>query len=231
MPLDILFEDEHLVAINKPHNLLVHHSPMAAEIKEAALQQLRDQLGHKVYPMHRLDRPTSGVLIFAKNSEAAKLGQVLFEASSTTKEYLAVVRGFAPESITLDREVQAADSKKAKAAKTHFIRLNTIELPHAVHPYNSARYSLIKAQPFTGRMHQIRLHLRHLRHVIVGDKKYGDRYHNRFIAAHYGWPQLFLHANILQFDHPIEHQKRITVKAPLPAHFQQLLKTFDWEKS
>ncbi|HEY4651478.1 MAG TPA: pseudouridine synthase, partial [Pontibacter sp.] len=170
--LDIIFEDAYYVAINKPHGLLVHRTRIAEEKKEFALQLLRDQLGQKVYPVHRLDRGTAGVLLFAKSAEAAAPLVQLFGERETGKTYYAIVRGYTPEADTINNPIRPDKDHQHKApqeAITHYTRLATIELPIPVGRYNTARYSLVQVRPETGRMHQIRKHFAHIRHYIAGD--------------------------------------------------------------
>jgi len=228
--LDILFEDAHYVAINKPHGLLVHRTRIAEEKKEFALQMLRDQLGQKVYAVHRLDRGTSGVLLFAKCPEAAAPLVKQFEERKTNKVYYAIVRGYTPEAATIDSPIRPDKDhqhKEAQDAVTHYTRLATIELPIPVGRYQTARYSLVQVKPETGRMHQIRKHFAHIRHYIVGDKKHGDWRHNKMFLNELGSPYMNLHAAELYFTHPFTDQP-IALKAPLSPNMAALFYRFNW---
>jgi tRNA pseudouridine65 synthase len=228
--LEILFEDEHYVAINKPNGLLVHRTRIAEEKKEFALQLLRDQLGLRLHPLHRLDRGTSGVLLFAKSPEAAAPLVKAFQDREPEKIYLAIVRGFAPDSGTIDSPIRPDrdnNLKEPQDAVTHFERLGTVELPIPIGPYNTARYSLVKVKPETGRMHQIRKHLGHIRHYIIGDKKHGDWRHNLMFLEKLNSSSLLLHAASLTFEHPFTGNK-IEIKASLPEDMSRLCEQFSW---
>ncbi|GAB2538712.1 pseudouridine synthase [Rufibacter soli] len=230
MELEIIFEDAHYVAINKPNGLLVHRTRIAEEKKEFALQLLRDQLGLRVHAVHRLDRGTSGVLLFAKSPEATVPLVKAFAERQPDKTYYAIVRGYAPENGTIDSPIRPDKDhqhKEAQDAVTHFSRLATVELPIAVGRYQTARYSLVKIKPETGRMHQIRKHFAHLRHYIIGDKKHGDWRHNLMFLEQLESPFLLLHAASLKFEHPFTGQT-LELKAPLPDNTLRLCQQFGW---
>lgn len=199
--LTVLYRDEHYIAVDKPAGLLVHRTRIS-EDNRFVLQQLRDQIGRRVYPVHRLDRPTSGVLVFGLDSEAARQLVRLFEQRRVRKRYLAVVRGYADESARIDYPLQEEAGKAAQQAVTGYRRLATVELPFAVGRYASARYSLLEVRPETGRMHQIRKHMKHIFHPIVGDTTHGDGRHNRLFRERFGIGRLLLMAVELGFVHP-----------------------------
>lgn len=229
--LDIIFEDDHYIAINKPNGLLVHRTRIAEEKKEFALQMLRDQLGYRLYPVHRLDRGTSGVLLFAKTQEAALPMFKLFEDKQVSKLYYAIVRGYTPEADTIDNPIKPDKDHKNKApqdAVTHYQRLATIELPIPVGRYQTSRYSLVSVQPETGRMHQIRKHFAHIRHYIVGDKRHGDWRHNKMFLEELNSPFMLLHAAELTFTHPFSGDD-ICITAQIPDNMLQLCQRFGWE--
>jgi len=228
--LEILFEDEYYIAINKPNGLLVHRTRLAEEKKEFALQLLRDQTGLRLHPLHRLDRGTSGVLLFAKSPEAAAPVVKAFQDREPEKTYLAIVRGYAPETGTIDwpiRPDKDNNLKEPQEAVTHFERLGTVELPIPVGRYETARFSLVKVKPETGRMHQIRKHLGHIRHYIIGDKKHGDWRQNLMFLEKLNSPTLLLHAASLAFVHPFSGEK-IEIKASLPENMHRLCEQFSW---
>nr|WP_255478654.1 pseudouridine synthase [Rufibacter sp. XAAS-G3-1] len=228
--MEILFEDAHYVAINKPNGLLVHRTRIAEEKKEFALQLLRDQLGYKVHAVHRLDRGTSGVLLFAKTPEATAPLVKAFSERQPNKTYFAIVRGYSPEAGTIDNPIRPDKDhqhKEAQEAITHFTRLATVELPIPVGPYQTARYSLVKIKPETGRMHQIRKHFAHIRHYIIGDKKHGDWRHNLMFLEKLESPSLLLHAASLTFEHPFTAEK-IEIKASMPENMHRLCLKFSW---
>lgn len=233
--LDILYQDEFLVAVNKPSGLLVHRSPIDRHETRFAVQMLRDQIGKFVYPVHRLDKPTSGVLLFALDKESAKIMGEQFSQKESKKTYLAVVRGYTDESgiiehalsVKLDK-IADKDStcKEAQEASTEYERLATMELAHSVGRYDTVRYSLVKLRPLTGRKHQLRRHMKHISHHILGDTKYGRGEHNNFMRQELSLNRMFLHALELQIKHPY-NDKALNIKAPLDDEFRSLCKFFD----
>lgn len=230
--LDIIFEDEQYVAINKPNGLLVHRTRIAEEKKEFALQMLRDQLGYRLYPVHRLDRGTSGVLLFSKTAEAAVPLVQAFEERQVNKSYYAIVRGYTPEAETIDNPIRPDKDHKHKPAQdavTHYTRLATTELPIPVGRYTTARYSLVKVKPETGRMHQIRKHFAHIRHYIIGDKRHGDWRHNKMFLDELNSKALLLHAASLQFIHPGTN-KPVLLTAEMPENMRRLCQQFGWHQ-
>ncbi len=159
--LEILFQDKDIVAINKPHGLLVHRSPIAADASEFAIQILRDQIGQMVHPVHRLDRKTSGVLLFALNKEAERALQVKFDQKQIYKSYLAVLRGFVADEGTIDYPLKN-EKEVIQEAVTHFKTLEKSEIPLVFGKHATSRYSLVLAEPETGRFHQLRKHFAHI---------------------------------------------------------------------
>jgi tRNA pseudouridine65 synthase len=230
--LELLYNDDCLVAINKPAGLLVHKTEIDRHETQFALQILRNQIGQRVYPIHRLDKPTSGALLFAKTPElAARLANTWAE---TKKIYLAVVRGHGPAELTLDHPITPKYDKYAKntnrvpqSAVTHFRRLATIELGICIDKYPRTRYSLMQCRLATGRKHQIRRHLKHLSHPVIGDAKYGKSKHNNYFAEHLACPRLLLHAHELEFSHP-QTQALISLRAPLDDTMATLFTEFGW---
>ncbi len=230
-PLTVLYRDDNYVAIDKPPGLIVHRSPLVPPDTPAALQRLRDQLGQHIFPIHRLDRPTSGVLVFGLNAEAAGALAGQFAARTPTKRYLAIVRGWPLEHIVLDHPLRALDSPPHKnlplEAITEFTRIAQTSLPVPVDSYPERRYALVLAQPRTGRRHQIRRHLKHLSHPIVGDVRHGKGTHNRFFREHFAVHRLLLAAISLAFDHPITGE-RVTINAPPGEAFTRICDAFAW---
>ncbi|MBU1310585.1 MAG: tRNA pseudouridine(65) synthase TruC [Gammaproteobacteria bacterium] len=212
-PLTILYQDEHLVAIDKPSGMLVHRSFLDKHETVFVMQTLRDQIGRHVFPVHRLDRPTSGVLLFALSSEVARLLGQQQEQQLWRKFYLAVVRGFLPQGGELDYPLKeqlddiadkfSRSDKAPQQAITRFQPLQQVELQIPVSKYPAARYSLVALQPLTGRKHQLRRHLAHLRHPIVGDTSHGDGKHNALFKQHFNCRRLLLVAKQLQLLHPL----------------------------
>ncbi|MEL7533211.1 MAG: pseudouridine synthase [Bacteroidota bacterium] len=226
-PFPLLYEDDQLIAINKPSGILVHRTRIS-EDKVFVLQRLRDQIGQKVFPVHRLDRGTSGVLLFAKDSESAGQMGKQFQDQLVSKSYLAIVRGYLPLRGTIDYALTNRSPQEPQKAITHYERLQQTELAVAIGRYPSARYSLIKAKPETGKFHQIRRHFSHLRHPIIGDKKHGDVKHNNYWRDHWDISRLLLHAQSLSFLHP--SGERLVLKAEVPADFRKALLHLDWDK-
>ena len=235
--LQILYQDDYLVAINKPSGLLVHRSMIDRHETQFAIQILRDQIGRYVYPLHRLDKPTSGVLLFALSSEMAREMTELFSERETSKEYLAVVRGYTDESGCIDyplKEVldkmtdrKARTDKEPQEAVTEYLRLGTVELPYPVSRYPVARYSLVRLLPKSGRKHQLRRHMKHIMHPIVGDTKYGRGEHNQLFRKKFDCHRLLLHASKLTFKHPVTGEL-LCITAPLDTMFAGLVKEFGW---
>ncbi len=230
--LPILFQDENIVVVNKFSGLLVHASQIDPNETKFALQILRNQIGRRVYPVHRLDKATSGALIFATSSESAKVLSQEFAERRVQKKYLAVVRGFMNGVVDLDhplKEIQdrrtdflATKNKAAQEARTIFRQVSTCEVLEPISPYPSSRYSLVEATPITGRKHQIRRHLKHLSHPIIGDVNYGSGIHNQFFRKKFDCHRLLLACTRISFSHPIS-KKVIEVHAPLEKSFADLL--------
>jgi len=228
-PLAILYQDEHYVAIDKPAGMLVHRTWIAEEA-EYAMQRLRDQLGRHVFIIHRLDRPTSGVLLFALSSDAAREMCAVFESRRVKKRYLAVVRGWTAEAGVIDYPLREDKHKEAQQAVTAYRRLATVELDIAVSRYPQARYSLVEVMPETGRMHQIRKHFAHIFHPLVGDTTYGEGRHNRLFRTHFDCERLLLMATELRFIHPYCNAP-VVIHAPLPPDVTELFARLGWNAS
>ncbi|MBR9726781.1 tRNA pseudouridine(65) synthase TruC [Shewanella intestini] len=222
--IEVIFEDEHLVAIHKPAGLLVHRSYLARKERFFAMQLTRDKVGCHVFPVHRLDRPTSGVLLFAKSSEVAKALCEQFEQHTIEKCYLALVRGNMHESGTLDYALKyeaddvgdkfANKNKPAQDAETDYQPLLNAEIPFSSGRYPTSRFGLVKLMPQTGRKHQLRRHMAHLRHPIVGDTTHGDGKQNRFFREYSNINRLWLIAKSLTFTHPVT-QVRVHIETEL----------------
>lgn len=227
--IEIIYEDDHIVVVNKPNNFLVHHSNYARNIEEPTLlDALADQFIDPLYPVHRLDRKTSGILLFCKHKDIVVDFQGLFADNSITKTYYAFVRGFTDKIFTIDSPVKNDDSGIYKDALTLGKTIDQIELDIPVHPYNSSRYSLVKLTPQTGRMHQLRIHMNKISHPIIGDYKYGDRFHNRMFENEFECIYMFLHAYSLSFEHPVTHDQ-LELTANLPKDWDIMLNRFGWK--
>jgi tRNA pseudouridine65 synthase len=203
-PFEILFEDEYYVAINKPYGILVHRTGISQDT-EFVLQLLRNQLRQRIYPVHRLDRATSGVLIFGKNSESASLLGQCFQEKKVEKKYRAVVRGYVPERDTIDYPLEDAELRQSlQPAVTHYWRIGQAEMPLAIGSrYTTARFSLVEVEPETGRRQQIRKHFAHIFHPIIGDRRHGDHPHNLYFRDVLDMDRMLLHGQMLHFQHPI----------------------------
>jgi tRNA pseudouridine65 synthase len=235
--LRLVYLDDHIVVIDKPPGLLVHRSPIDRHETRFAVQILRDQIGRRVWPAHRLDRGTSGLLLFGLSPEIASLIGRQFEAGTVGKRYLAIVRGHPEESGRIDHPLSRQrddyefqgdhSSVEARPALTLFRRMATIELPFAVDRYPSSRYALVELEPLTGRRHQLRRHLKHIAHPIIGDATYGKGRHNRFFAEQLGCRRLLLACTGLSFEHPASGI-RLQMKTPVSGEFAATLARFGW---
>lgn len=222
--LTILHKTPHYIAVDKPSGLLVHRTELSGDA-ENCLALVRDQLGQWVYPVHRLDRATSGVLLFALSSEAAEKLSVLVRERRLKKTYVALVRGHTPEAGEIDRPMRKNfEHKGSPVAEAHtcYRRLATAELEFAVGKYPTARYSLIEIEISTGRRHQIRRHMAHLSHPVIGDTVHGDGRHNRFFREQLSIKRLLLHASSVNFTDPFSGEE-LTIHSKSLADFLALL--------
>lgn len=224
--LPILYRDERYIAVSKPPNLLVHRSPISQD-ETFLLQRLRDQIGRRVYPVHRLDRPTSGVIVFGLDSEAAAALCAGFEERGVEKRYLAVVRGWTDEEGLIDYPLREEKWMEEQQAQTAYRRLATVSLPIPVGRYPEARYSLLQVRPLTGRFHQIRKHFHHIFHPLVGDTTHGEGRHNRLFREHFGIRRLLLHAQGLSFHHPYSGEA-LNIEAPVGEELERLFERLGW---
>ncbi len=235
--LPILFQDDDVVVVNKSSGLLVHRSAIDKSANEFALQMLRDQLGRKVFSVHRLDRPTSGALVFTFSAASARQLSLEFSEGRVIKTYMAIVRGTITADVTVDYPLKeeldsktdflARKDKPKQEAVTVISTIANVQLPVSVDKFPTARYSLIKAVPKTGRKHQIRKHLHHLGHPIIGDVNYGNGKHNRFFRDSFECHRLLLACTEISFLHPTEN-KMICVHAPLAVDFLKVVKKLGW---
>lgn len=219
--LEIIYRDADLIAINKPHGLLVHRSSIAADTSEFALQLLRDQIGQPVYPAHRIDRKTGGVLLFSLNKEMDSLIQTAFAENRIEKEYLALLRGHTEPAGTIDYPLKK-ENGTLQDALTHYttIALSEIDLPFGKFP--TSRYALVSARPQTGRMHQIRRHFAHIFHPIIGDRPHGCNKQNKLWKETFQHDTMLLHAKNIKFQHP-RTKETIFIEAQLQPEFKRAL--------
>ncbi len=235
--LQVLYQDKDIVVVNKRSGLLVHRSLIDRHETTFAVQLVRDQIGAHVYPVHRLDKPTSGALVFALSSAVAHQLSLQFSAALIHKRYLAVVRGVPKADVKVDyalkeeldskADLMSRENKPAQPAVTDFRILARCEFPIQVDLYPTTRYALVEAIPHTGRKHQVRRHLRHLGHPIIGDVTYGVGKHNRFFQDHFGIRRLLLACTEIGFKHPVSGEA-IRVRAPLAAEMQKLFREIGW---
>jgi tRNA pseudouridine65 synthase len=232
----IIYSDAFITVIDKPYDMLVHRTNIARQESVFVLQELRNQIGRHLYPVHRLDRPTSGVLLFAHDQEIARNLAAQFEERQVEKRYWLICRGYVPVQGEIDyplvpkddfqskrkKQGLASREKSAQEAVTRYRCLQTYELDECVDKYPKTRYSLVEATPQTGRKHQIRRHFKHISHPIIGDARYGKSSHNRFFADKLGCDRLCLHAVELKIKHPIT-QESIVLQAPPSDQFLQVI--------
>lgn len=226
----VLYVDAQLAVVDKPAGLTVHDSRLARGETEFLVDRLRVQLGRRVFPAHRLDRATSGCLLLAfDGATAAALGEQLM-SRTVGKQYLAVCRGWPEEAFTVDHPLDGGPGKKLKKpALTRFERVATAELEMPSAGFATSRYALLRAMPETGRFRQIRRHLKHASHHLIGDTSHGDGRHNRNFRM-LGIHRMLLHASRLEFEHP-GNGRRLAVTAPPDPEFTRALALFGWTEA
>jgi tRNA pseudouridine65 synthase len=227
--LEILYQDDALIAVNKPAGLAVHRSKMVGNAEAFLVDMLREQVGGTVYLAHRLDRATSGVLLVARSAEvAAALGEQ-FMSRDVHKQYLAVVRGW-PEPVESVVDYPLPGSRETgprRDARTAYRRLATVEVPITLGRYPQQRYALVLAEPETGRFRQIRKHMAHIHHPVIGDCQHGRSDHNRLYKQYFSCHRMLLHAWRLRFRHPVDGRP-MELTATLDPIYRGLLARFDW---
>lgn len=227
--LDILYQDDSLIAVNKPAGLAVHRSKMVGNADTFLIDVLREQVGGTLYLAHRLDRATSGVLLIARSTEiAAALGEQ-FMSRDVHKQYLTVVRGWPePAEGVVDYPLPGSrESGPRRDARTRYRRLATVEVPIALGRYPQQRYALVLTEPQTGRFRQIRKHMAHIHHPVIGDCQHGRSDHNRLYKQYFSCHRMLLHAWRLSFRHPVDGRP-MALEAPLDPAFGAILQRFDW---
>ena len=223
---DILYMDEAVVAVNKPPGMLVHRSHLDRQ-SPTVMRGLRELTGKMVWPVHRLDRPTSGTLLMAFSRDLAAVLNDDFRYRRVTKEYLAVVRGYTEEAAEVDHPVKNSRGN-AQDAVSRYEKVAQVELPIPVGRYETARYSLVRVKPETGRYHQIRQHFHHISHPIAGDTVYGDGRHNRLFREHLACRRLLLFSVSLTFPHPVDG-RLITLRSGLGEEEKALFDRLGWK--
>jgi tRNA pseudouridine65 synthase len=221
--LEILYTDDYLAIVHKPAGWLVHRTPLDKGETRFVLQTLRDQIGQRVWPVHRLDKGTSGVLVFARNAEVARtLGQAFESGEGLHKTYLAMVRGWPVDEGLIDHPLRRmpddmrSQREEVQAAQTRFITVRQGELPLTQGDFPSTRFAEVQLQPLTGRRHQLRRHMKHIAHPIIGDATHGKGPLNRAIAEHLGAQRLWLHAISLEIRHPVNGAQLVISSPPEP---------------
>lgn len=230
LPLTILYADEDLIAVDKPNDLFVHQTNLDRRVRDSVTDRLRSQLKQAVYPLHRLDRPTSGCLLFGRHKECVRAMSYLFTERQIEKSYIALVRGHLDPIGCVDYPLNRKNKSQKQSAITGWRVRRLGEIDHAIPPHESARYSLVELFPRTGRWHQLRRHCAHIRHPIIGDTSHGDARHNRLFRTLLSERRLMLHASQLHFEHPLKKGKVCTIHSPPPQAFVKLYKLFDWSR-
>jgi tRNA pseudouridine65 synthase len=226
----ILHADQHLIVVDKPPGLIVHPSVLTDDDDDTLLDRLRAQLEREVWPVHRLDRPTSGAMVLALDAiSAARLSRA-FEAHEVGKTYLAVVRGWPQAAGEIDHPVKDRDrpDRPARPARTRYRRLATAQIDVEIEKYPCSRFALLELSPLTGRRHQLRRHLKHLHHPIIGDTTFGRGAYNRWCRTELGVSRLLLHACQLTFAHPATGLA-LQVSCPPSGDFDRVLAWFGWQ--
>ncbi len=220
--LDILYIDDYLAVVHKPAGWLVHRTPLDKGETRFVLQALREQIGRRVWPLHRLDKGTSGVLAFALDAETARqMGQRFETGEGLAKHYRAIVRGWPEDAQCIDHALKRMpddmrhERLEIQPAQTRLRTLRRGALPIPQGAFPSLRWAEVELQPLTGRRHQLRRHMKHIAHPILGDATHGKGPLNRAVAAHLGLQRLWLHAERLQLRHPVT-QLQLAIEAPCP---------------
>ena len=226
--LKILYADDDIIAVDKPSDIFVHPTNLDRSDKYSVTDMLRRQLDEVVYPLHRLDRPTSGCLLFGRHKECVRRMSYQFTQRAVHKRYVALLRGHLENTGVIDYDLRRKNRTQTQPAITKWTVHHQGELDRAIPPHNTARYSLVELQPETGRWHQLRRHCAHIRHPIIGDTSHGDARHNRLFRELIGEKRLLLHATTLAFQHPLKPDKYCHVTSPLPNIFNKIASVFGW---
>jgi len=227
MTPEIIYQDNYLLTINKPHGLLVHRSEIALDASEFAVQIVRDYIGKQVFPVHRLDRKTAGVLLFTLDAKTNSLMQHQFSHNMVEKKYLAIVRGFTNDEGEIDYPIQKENGAIQEAITVYkTLARAEIDLPFLQH--NTSRYSLVEITPKTGRMHQIRKHFAHILHPIIGDRPHGCNKQNKLFKEKFEMTTMLLLAHELSFIHPVKQEKTVITAKP-GTEFIRIAEMMGWD--
>lgn len=225
--IDVLYRDEFIAVVNKPSGLMAHASALARDENDFLHDRLREQFGCKIFLIHRLDRATSGCLLVAFDSQSASTLGKQFMTREVEKNYLAICRGWPEQLFTVDYDLDGGPGKpEKKSAITEFKRLACAEIEVASAHHESSRYALMQCTPYTGRFRQIRRHLKHLSHHLIGDTSHGDGRHNRNFRM-MGVHRMLLHAWQLSFQHPA-NLGAMKITAPWDAEFEKAMQKLGW---
>lgn len=219
--LEIIYQDEFIVAINKPHGLMVHRSYLSTNTDTFAMQLLRDQLAQHVHPVHRLDRKTSGVLLFTLDKDTLRDLSEQFALRQTEKTYWAILRGYSPDEGIIDYAL-TNDKGKSQEAVTQYKTLQHTEIDLPFGDHLTSRYSLVEAKPVTGRMHQLRKHFAHIHHPIIGDRPHGCNKQNKLFLEKWQMSTMLLHAAHLGIKHPVTEES-LNLVADYQPEFDRML--------
>ena len=229
MVFDVLFRDEFLIAINKPYGYFVHRTKLDFQADTLVMPALRDQINQYVYPVHRLDRKTAGVLLFALDENTQRIMNTEFAEGNIDKKYHAIARGFTSESMEIDYAI-TNDSGQTQNAITHLITLQQSEIPVSSGKHPTSRYSWVELKPLTGRQHQLRKHMAHIFHPIIGDRPHGCNKQNKFFLENFNLSEMMLNAVELGFVHPYS-KNDIIIKAPYSPEFLRMLVELNFKTS
>ncbi|MDG1895405.1 MAG: pseudouridine synthase [Fuerstiella sp.] len=233
--VQILYQDEHLVAVAKPSGMFVHRSDADRSAESVVVQILRSQLAQNIFPVHRLDRATSGVLLLARSHAAASACGLMFSERRVKKTYHALIRGFSMPEGQVDTPLKSSRGRDKpdghpwaipQHASTSYRTLKQFQVPIALGQHATTRSSLVKVQPETGRYHQIRRHFNYVSHPVIGDTSHGDGRHNRVYREHFGAERLMLAAVRLEFQHPVT-EKPCDINCPADSSFTTVIDQLD----
>ena len=226
MEIRITFEADEFLIVDKPNNMFVHPTNLNRQEKISVIGELSGSLGYSLYAVHRLDRPTSGCLLLAKDRRYVRPLSMLFSERKVHKRYIAIVRGIMAEEGKLTYDLKHKTKATLQDASTSWKLKATTEVPIAIPPHETSRYSFVELEPHTGRWHQLRRHRAHLRHPIIGDTSHGDARHNRLFRAQFGDRRLLLHASMMRFQNPFDAHQEVVGAAKMPDLFLNVLDKF-----
>ncbi len=224
--IELLWQDNYIGLINKPANLIIHRTAISSD-RDTLVSRLQEQFENPPVPVHRLDRPVSGLLMGAFDTETASALSRSFREGEVDKRYIAIVRGIPEESGEITIALKNSRTLEMQESRTTYRKLASIELPLPSRKYPKTRYSLIEASPKTGRFHQIRRHLARIGYPIIGDTSHGDTFCNHQFEREFGIEGLMLHSYSINFMHPVEKVEK-NFFCPLRNEMEQICKKFHW---